>query len=337
MRALAPVLLCVGASACGASPVALHAPECAPAAARAAPTQVQVEPMQTSPKSRIASPVAFLPPDPAPVLTSALSSELGGRALHGGEPGGYVARCSLDRFAIRSHANLSATHALTVLYVDLGCEVMRALDRKRVFRGELRGRAATTSATLFAGDAGSMETRANRMLSDAAREMASDLAVRALGLEGTPSARVFPNEDASQRLAGIDDTPLGASALGESPASVVGALAALRNGDTATRAAGWNVAAMAAGPGDPWLAGPSLILDDDPYVRFYQYKALARSGTAEGLAELRRALGEEEEALLAEFIGDSLASSGIGLARRPGSVVPPASASPATSGSTTRP
>jgi hypothetical protein len=81
------------------------------------------------------------------------------------------------------------------------------------------------------------------------------------------------------------------------------------------RAAAWNVAAMAAGPGDPWPAGSAMKLDDDPLVRFVQYKALARFGGESARARLQQASKEEDEPLLVEFVRDALATDGTGLAR----------------------
>jgi len=49
----------------------------------------------------------------------------------------------------------------------------------------------------------------DRMMSDAAREMASDLLVRVLGLTGVPSARAFEDEQQQKEIAGIDDGDLG--------------------------------------------------------------------------------------------------------------------------------
>ena len=81
------------------------------------------------------------------------------------------------------------------------------------------------------------------------------------------------------------------------------------------RAAAWNVAAMASGPGEPWPAAEKVALDDDPLVRFVQYKALARVGSAGTLEQLKNAAQKEEEALLSEFLKDALASGGVGVAR----------------------
>jgi hypothetical protein len=341
MRALPTALMIVGLAGCGSAPIRLHPPECTPAAARTMGTTVDLDPISKKVGGDPMSvPVPIAPPGAEAVITSGMSSELRARALRGGEPGGYVVRCTLDRFAIRWRSDVSSSHALSTLYIDLACEASRARDRAPVWRGELRGRAAATSASLFAGDAGTMQTRADRMLGDAAREMASDLAVRALGLAASPSARVFRNEAAAGMLAGVDDTPLGTSALAETPLAAVLALPALRAPEPAARAAAWNVVAMASGPGESWIGGPALTLDDDPYVRFYQYKALGRQASQDSLGALGHALVGEEEPLLAELARDSIASGGTGVARRPsagGGAGTPANASAPTNGSTTSP
>jgi hypothetical protein len=146
----------------------------------------------------------------------------------------------------------------------------------------------------------------------------SDLVVRVLALGGVPSARVFPDEQARAASGGIDDTPFGASALTEATdrapgSSTVTGLAAM---DRATaRAASWNAIAMTAGPDGPWFAS-AVSFDEDPLVRFYQYKALARQGSATALAQIKDELSREEEAWLAELAKDALATGGIGLPRR---------------------
>ena len=145
--------------------------------------------------------------------------------------------------------------------------------------------------------------------------MASDLALRALALRAVPSARVFADEAQLQSAAGLDDTPYGAAALEESPGAVDHAVRTLDTRDTTLRAAAWNVVAMAAGPDDPWLAGEKLALDDEPLVRFVQYKALARLGSGGLDARLVDRGDGETTSFCSEFIADALASGGIGLAR----------------------
>jgi hypothetical protein len=72
---------------------------------------------------------------------------------------------------------------------------------------------------------------------------------------------------------------------------------------------------MTAGPDGPWFAS-AVAFDEDPLVRFYQYKALARQGSASALAQIKDELSREEEAWLAELAKDALATGGIGLPRR---------------------
>ena len=170
--------------------------------------------------------------------------------------------------------------------------------------------------------------------------MASDLAVRALGLHGPPSARVFGDEGQLHDIGGLDDTPYGADALAEKAAAVGGALRGLGEHDARMRAAAWNVAAMAAGPGDPWNAGETMTLDGDALVRFVQYKALARLGSVDALDRLGQALPKEDEPLLVELLRDAVAARGIGFPRKGYDARGGASgakASAATKGTTARP
>lgn len=330
-----------GASGC-ATVLALHPPDVTPGTARQ-PTPVVLEPIADEPRSAIAG--VYAAPGPAAVLTSAISGDLAGRALAGGEPGGYKVRCALDRFAVRWRAALAEGTEMLVLYADLSCEARRASDGATVWRGELRGRAAASGPNLIASDADVTQRLTDRALSDASREMAADLAVRALGLTGEPSARVFGDEGQLHDTGGLDDTPYGAAALTEDAAAVDGALRAIGEHDTVMRAAAWNVAAMAAGPGEPWPAGPSLTLDDEPLVRFVQCKALARLGTPAALARLAQAAAREDHPLVREFLHDSMALRGIGLARKGYEVRAAAAAaasgatkaSPVTNGTTARP
>jgi hypothetical protein len=258
-----------------------------------------------------------------------MNEELHGRALQG-DAAGFAAECRLDRFAIRTHSAMSSSSALTTMFVDMSCTARRRQDGAPVWRGELRARTVATAGVLFAGDDGSLESRVTRMFGDASRELASDL-VRALALGSSPSARVFRNEAAARIQSGIDDTPLGPAALAEKPEGVAPVLPSLKDEESPlTRASAWNVVALAAGPADPWLAGASLALDQDAYVRFYQYKALGRLGTPPALRQLQAALGSEDEPQLAELLRDTLASGGIGVTRS-------TNASAATKGSTTSP
>jgi hypothetical protein len=139
--------------------------------------------------------------------------------------------------------------------------------------------------------------------------------VRALGLVAAPSVRVFADESQQQASSGLDDTPWGAAALQESAGTVERALRTADAHDTTLRAGAWNVVAMAAGPDDPWLAGDRMVLDDEPLVRFVQYKALARHGGEVALAQLKIAAEKDGDRLLAEMARDALATGGIGVAR----------------------
>jgi hypothetical protein len=298
--------------ACAARPLALNAPDIAPNQGRDQ-AHLEIEPLTTGGPGTVVG--DFMPPGPAAVLTAAMKAEIEGRALHGGEPGGYVVRCRLDRFAVRSRGSIVESDEMLVLYADLSCEARRKSDAAVVWRGELRGRTAQETANILASDTGTTQRLVDRAMSDAARELASDLALRALGLLGEPSARVFADESHQRDSAGLDDAPYGAAALQENPAAVSGALRALGEHDAAMRAASWNVAAMAAGPGDEWVAGNAMRLDDDPIVRFVQYKALARLASAVALEQLHTARRKEHDSLLAEFIDDAVSSRGIGVAR----------------------
>src|SRR5208337_1093056 len=152
-------------------------------------------------------------------------------------------------------------------------EAKRLRDEAVVWRGELRGRACAEGSNVLGSSLGVTQRLVDRALSDAAREMASDLAVRALALRAAPSARAFPDEGEQRAASGLDDSPWGAAALEENADSVEHALRTLDAHDTTLRAAAWNVVAMAAGPGDPWRAGDKMALDAEPFVRFEQYKA----------------------------------------------------------------
>ena len=101
----------------------LHAPVVALSQARE-PTPVDLEPIAV----RARPEGDFAPPGPAAVLTAAMKAELAGRALRGGEPGGYEVRCTLDRFAMRSHSAMIASDEMLALYADLSCEAKRSSD-----------------------------------------------------------------------------------------------------------------------------------------------------------------------------------------------------------------
>jgi hypothetical protein len=318
----------LAAAACGGA-ITLHPPTCAPSAARQ-PTPVSVEPITPRADATRDSTVSWGHPTASEVVTAAIKSELAARALEGGEPGGYRVRCTLDRFALRSFPRFAGTGAVVVLYIDLGCDVDRALDHGDVWKGALRGRAIASATAAPATDSGLVQTLVDRTLSDASREIASDLAVRVLGLGGVPSARVFADEAARSRTAGIDDSPFGQAALAETIDRAEGKLAlSTRDLDPATRAGAWNAIAMAAGPGDPVYAG-QIKPDEEAVVRFYQYKALARAMNPASLTRLRGLATRDEEPYLAELANDALATGGLGVPRR-------RNASAATNGATTSP
>jgi hypothetical protein len=297
-------------SACGGA-LALQAPNVAPSAARE-PTRVDLDPIVTGG----AVEAGFEPPGPAAVLTAAMGQELAGRALSGGEPGGYQLRCTLDRFAVRSETRVTESEQMLALYADLSCEARRAHDGAVVWRGELRGRACESGSNVLGSNVGLTKTLAARALADASREMASDLALRALGLQAAPSVRVFADEAQQRALSGLDDSPWGAAALQENPASADRALRSRDERDAVLRAAAWNVVAMAAGPGEPWPGGAEAMkLDDDALVRCVQYKALGRHASPAALAQLRAASTTEGDGILSEMLRDAIASGGLGVAR----------------------
>jgi hypothetical protein len=327
MKVVAALLLPV--AACGGAELALHAPQLATSAARSEAAEIDFAPMTARRGAvvlKMETGESIAPqPDPAAVLTDAIRGELRARALRGGDPGGYAVQCSLDRFAVRSEKKLAGAGRFAALYADATCEADRASDRVTVWRGVLRGRAAAVGTTSpLAPALPLVQALVDAMVSDAAREMASDLAVRVLALTARPSSRVFADEAARASLAGIDDGPLGGAALAEEATPEV----AKAKGDEApaTRAAAWNAVAMAADA----IAMESIAFDEDERVRFYQYKLLARVGTPAALDQLRDAAARDGDSLLVELANDAIASRGIGLPRR-------AKASIVTNGATTSP
>jgi len=307
------VLAAVGG--CGSGPLELHVPTLTPNTAREAVTPIDFEPIgaPSNPES-ILVPGGAEPPGPAAVLASGIRSELQARAFHGGEAGGYVIKSRLDRFALRRDSDKGYGYAL--LYVDLRCEIKRKADSAPVWRGELRGRSAALGARQFFSDSHVMDQiLADRLLSDVTRELASDIAVRILELSGKPSARVFADQDAEQQLAGVNDGPAGVAALTQDPqaAEKLAEMAHTSVNDRLARAAAWNAIAMASGPDRPWVGGIDTGIDKDTFIRFFQYKALARHATIPTLRELKTARGKEENDLLKEFLVDLDSTSGLGL------------------------
>ncbi len=312
---------------CGSAPLPLHAPSCSTVPAH---TEIEIEPMTLGPAFASVSPRKLDPPSPDGVMTAALRAELAGRVLEGGEPGGYAARCRLDRFAIRFGTEI--TTGMATIYVDADCTVSRKADHAVVWRGELRGRAATAAKkTDYPGEDEMVQSFADRLVSDAGREMAADLAVRVLGLRGKAAQRSFANEDAQRASAGLDDGPLGPLALTPTEDAARAAQKDLTSPEPYTRAAAWNALAMAAAPDATWLGGIDVRLDDDAVVRFYQYKALGRHATRATLSDAKRALKRENSELLQEMLRDTLESSGLAVRAKD------SAATAATSGNTTTP
>jgi hypothetical protein len=310
--ALALALASVG---CGAGAVTLHAPRCARSDARETPARIDVEPIVARPDAGADSTVSVGHPEPAEVLTTGLKEELAARALTGGDPRGYRVRCTLDRFALRTRVGMVGSQAIATVYVDLGCVVEELAGGTMSWRGALRGRSMAASTTPLSSETALVQQLADRAFADVSRELASDLAVRVLGLGGAPSARVFADEAARATSGGVDDTLFGGAALSEAPDRVALVVPSLRDLDPQVRAAAWNAIAMAMGPRERWFGGdPSP--DDEPVVRFYQYKALARSASAPSLAKLKDARRHEDEPWLQELVDDALATGGLGLPRR---------------------
>lgn len=303
---------------CGSTVLTMHEPQCvARGAAATDATPVDFQPITVS---KTTDPVVhgdfdLAPPPPADVLTSAISSELGARALRGGPPGGYVVQCKLDRFAFRTDTELR--YAIAILYSDLNCSMFTKADHGLMWRGELRGRAvAAGQKNQFDHEDDMWQAYLDRTMSDMTRELATDIAVGALHLQQTVSTRSFPNEDAEHQTAGVNDAPMGAVSLSGDVALVMrDAVPELRSRIAGMRALAWNAVAMASSPDLPWIGGVDTVLDDDAFVRFYQYKALARHGSRATLLELRRAHKRETQDLLKEFLKDAVGSDGLGFAK----------------------
>ena len=176
-----------------------------------------------------------------------------------------------------------------------------------------------------------MQRMIDRMMSDAAREMASDLLVRVLGLASVPSARAFEDEQQQKEIAGIDDGALGTAALAERILDHAALDRALADRQATARAAAWNVVAMAWVPATHGRSATrsSPTGRDRPLLPVQgagprSVGRLARSA--------REAAAREEGALLLEMARDALASGGIACPRSPR-----AKASAVTNGTTTSP
>lgn len=302
---------------CGSTHIALHEPQCVTRGREAGATTIDFQPISLPSESDPVVPgdYALTPPPPNDVLTSAISSELNSRALKGGASGGYVVQCKLDRFALRMDTELR--HAIAVLYVDLNCSMFVKSDHALVWRGELRGRGMTGGPkNAFDHEDDMWQAYADRIMSDVVRELATDIAVGALHLQQTVSARAFANEDAEHQTAGVNDSPLGPVALsGDVALATRDAVPELRSRVAGIRATAWNAIAMASSPDSAWIGGVDTVLDDDAFVRFFQYKALARHGSRATLLELRRAHKRENQDLLKEFLKDAVESDGLGFPR----------------------
>jgi hypothetical protein len=224
--------------------------------------------------------------------------------------------CRLDRFALRTDTELR--YAIAILYVDLNCSITTKSDHTLVWRGELRGRGiAAGRKNEFDHEDEMWQAFADRSMSDVTRELASDIAVGALDLRGSTTVRSFTNEDTEKATTGVNDLPLGPTALAEDvPQTKRLAVPELRSRFSGVRASAWNAVALASFPDEPWIAGIDTLLDEDAYVRFFQYKALARHGSRATLTELRRAHKKESQDLLKEFLKDLIASDGLTFPRQ---------------------
>lgn len=314
---LASFVLLSFAAGCGSTRLTLHEPQTvARSDVNAGTPVIDFQPITMhAGKTPVVAKGFDLVGMPSMVLSSALSSELNTRAVKGGVPGGYVVACRLERFAFRTDTDLHV--ALAILYVDLGCSMTTKADKTLVWRGELRGRAiAAGRRDEFADEDDLWQAYADRTMSDVTRELATDIIVGALHLEQTVSMRAFDDQDAEHASAGVNDAPLGPVALSGDPAVVKReAVSDLQSRIAGTRAVAWNAVAMASAPDLPWIGGIDTVLDDDVYVRFFQYKALARHASKATLLDLRVAHKREVQDLLKELVKDSLTSDGIGFPR----------------------
>jgi len=298
---------------CSSTPITLNGPQTVANANAADATPIDFERI-TLPKREdpvVIGDLKFAPPPPADVLSSVIASELRARAFQGGDRAGYVARCRLDRFAFRTDTELR--YAIAILYVDLSCSVTSKSDGSLAWRGELRGRGIGAGRkNEFENEDAMWQAFADRSMSDVTRELVSDLAVGALGLSGVASVRAFSNDDAEKATSSVNDGPLGPVVLAENPALTKReAVPQLTSRISPERAVAWNAVAMSSFPDEPWIGGIDTVLDEDAFVRFFQYKALARHGSRATLLELRRANKKETQDLLKELLKDLLASDGL--------------------------
>lgn len=303
---------------CGSTPIGLHAPQTVASASDSGATPIDFERI-TLPKTNdpvVPGDLKFAPPPPEDVLTSAIRGELHARTFHGGDHAGYVVRCRLDRFAFRTDTQLR--YAMAILYVDMNCTVNTKSDNTLAWRGELRGRGvAGARKNEFDHEDDMWQAFADRTMSDVTRELASDIAVGALSLQGSATVRAFSNDDTEKATSAVNDGALGPVALAEDPAQTKRlAVPELTSRFSAVRAVAWNAVALASFPDEPWIGGIDTLLDDDAYVRFFQYKALARHGSRATLLEVRRAHKRETQDLLKEFLKDLVASDGLTFPRQ---------------------
>ncbi|MEO8874880.1 MAG: hypothetical protein ABI461_04765 [Polyangiaceae bacterium] len=316
---IAPIALAGAAlTGCGSSLVMLNPPQTMARAAQAGTTPIDFEAI-TLP--RVEDPVVpgdlkLAPPPPADVLTSALRSEIHSRAFHGGDAAGYTVKCRLDRFALRTDTQLR--YAIALLYIDLNCTVLAKTDGSIAWRGELRGRGIGAGGKKeFDGEDAMWQAFTDRSFSDVTRELVSDLGIGALGLKGTAGVRAFSNDDTEKATASVDDSTLGPVVLAEDVALTRrDAVPELQSRISPMRATAWNAVAMSSFPDEPWIGGVDTVLDVDAFVRFFQYKALARHGSRATLTELRRAYKIENQDLLKELLKDLVASDGLNFPRQ---------------------
>ncbi len=295
---------------CGAGPLVLDAPDIARAVARA-PSPVEVEPIADG----AAIVGDYMPPGPAAVLTAAMNTELAGRALHGGESGGYSVRCTLDRFAVRSHASRRAWRRRrrgSPSTPTCRARPPRARPRRHV-AGRAARRAVAEGSNLLGSGASVRQRCRPGVLRRGARDGERPRAPRARPAGRAERPRLRRRRPA-EAAAGLDDSPFGAAALEQNGAP---SSARAKGSHDGTR-----TCARARGTSSRWRRGRRSLgrgreaaLDDEPRVRFVQYKALARHGGDAALAQLRRRRADRGRLGAARAAGGALATRGIGVAR----------------------